>query len=112
MVSFGSLPYLPDQEQPKQETQPTPRQGHEAGLSFVLRCWTFVLIAANGRSTFIRSMIVQGLVLSARNSSDRFRNRLHTKAMKPVFHSSFDVGRSMLDVRFDCGHRPLQAFRG
>jgi hypothetical protein len=33
-------------------------------------------------------------IFLTRNSPNRKPNRLHAKAMKPVFHSSFDVGRS------------------
>jgi hypothetical protein len=58
----------------------------------------------------ICSTIFHGLVLSARNDSNRKRNNLHAKAMKLVSYSFFDVGRSMFGVRFGCANGRSMVF--
>jgi hypothetical protein len=41
---------------------------------------------------------VRILLSRRKNDEENHHNDVHTKVMKPVFHSSFDVGRSMFDV--------------
>jgi hypothetical protein len=48
---------------------------------------------------FLRTTIAQLLVFPARNPEVAGRNMLRRKLMRTVFHSMFDVGRSMFDVR-------------
>ena len=59
------------------------------------------------RGTAPEPAIAQLLVSPARNSGETQCNILRRKLMQVAFHSMFDVGRSMLDVRF-----PLVAASG
>jgi hypothetical protein len=95
----------------KEDGEEGGRQGRFAGDREWDWPWVVSGVAVPDCSLFVflRTTIIQNLVFLTRNCSTRKRNRLHTKAMKPVFHSMFDVGRSMFDVPFGCGQRPLCA---
>jgi hypothetical protein len=72
------------------------------------RCGAAVLLSA---LSSLRSTISKCLVLPTKSCSNWKRNMLYPKTMKPVFHSAFDVGRSMFDVLFSCGRRPRPLLR-
>jgi hypothetical protein len=60
----------------------------------------------------IRTTITPFLVFPARNSEMKGRNMLRRNLMRAAFHSMFDVGRSMFDVRLAGANGRSTVIRG